>query len=331
MSSGGGGSTETVQSSEPWIGVQNYLGEVFRNAKGLYRDPAGQINPIAMTPEQRLAELQAITGGPADPAAYADYLTGLGMPGEAVTAGAQLGVTPFTPYELQAQQGLADYATGGRPPILDAASGELEAVLGGRYLTEGNPYLEGVYRAASRPVIEDFNTEILPAISAQFATSGRAGSGLHGNVVGAAADDLTRNLADMSSRLYGSNYEAERGRMMAGLGMAPGVAQLERGIDIGNLGLLGDVGAAQRDLAGQMAGLPGIANMEPWQRLSLYSDMLGQGSGFSTVTASQPYYRNRLAGSLGGGASGAGLGMMAGGPIGAAVGGGLGLLGGYFA
>lgn len=323
--SGGGGGGETTQRTEPWDYLKPHLSRLYNEGERLYK--TGAPSSAAMTPAQRLAALQKTTGGPRG-AGYADWLSGMGMPGQSVVGGAQLGVVPFTALEQQAQQGLVDYANAGQSPLMGAASGELQSVLGGQYLDAGNPHLASMYQAASRPVIEDFNTEILPALTGQFAAAGRTGSGAHQNVATAAADDLTRNLAGMSANLYGQNYEAERNRMMGAAGMAPGMAGALRQQDLGNLGLLAQVGGAERDMASQMLGLPDAASQDQWRELMMLNDIYGTGSGFSTV--STPYYQNRMAGALGGAASGAGLGLMAGGPMGAGLGAGLGLLGGYF-
>lgn len=334
MGSSSGSNTQT-ESTEPWVGVQGDLKRVFRNARQLYGDDP--INQVAMTPGERRVALRDVTGGPSGAAEYADYLDQYGAPGQDVVRGAQLGMVPFTDAEIAAQQGLIDYAGSGLPTSLRRGQAALGHTLSGQYLDEGNPYLDQLYQSASRPLIEDFNTEILPAITGQFAGAGRYGSGAHENVTLAAADDLERNLAAMSANLYGSDYEAERGRMMQAMGLAPGYGTTERQIDVGNLGLLGDVGAAQRELAGQMLTLPDQAALEPWQRLMLYNDALGAGTGFGTTTMAQPYHQNKTAGVLGGAAAGAGTGAMVGSAfpgygtiIGAGVGALAGGLGGYY-
>lgn len=353
---GGGGGGDQVQRSEPWDALKPHLNRLYNEAEGLYNE-GGPLNLGAMTPEQRLNAIQTSTGGPTDPGKYREWLNARGMPGDLVKRGAQLGIVPFDDLELEAQRGLRNYARGGLPELLtstastlgDIGSGGmspyLSDVVSGSYLDSGNPHLQGMYRAATRPAIEDFNTSVLPSLTAQFAAGGRLGSGMQANVAGAAADDLQRNLLDTSSRIYGANYEAERQRMMQGLDLAqrqqmqalalsPGVANMERSMTIGNLGLLGDVGAGRREMAGQFLGIPTEAARDPWQQLQMLNDIYGGTPGGlgTTTTQGQQMHQNRVAGALGGGLAGAGTGLMlsGGNPLGALVGGGIGLGAGLF-
>lgn len=239
---------------------------------------------------------------------------------------------------------------------------ELERMAQGEYLGS-NPHLDAMYQAASRPVIEQFRAEVLPGINSSFASVGRSGSPAHEfTVADRAVGSLGRSLTDMSANLYGSNYEAERNRQQAatsqlgnlygnaagGLGQTggqqmaaalsvPSLWQGQRAAELGNIGLLEGVGGQEAASAGALAqaasqGYQGI-NMEPWQRLGMYSDLVGGMPSSAMTGMTTPYYSNPIAGAAGGALGGAAMGSMFG-PmgmgIGAGLGGGLGLLGGYF-
>lgn len=236
---------------------------------------------------------------------------------------------------------------------------ELERMARGGYLGS-NPQLDAMYQAASRPVIEQFRAEVLPGINSSFSSVGRNGSPAHQFAVGdRAVGALGRSLTDMSANLYGQNYENERNRQQAatsqlgnlyanaagGLGQAggqqmaaalsvPSLWQGERAAELGNLGLLGSVGAQQTGTAAQLAGAAsqgyqGI-NMAPWQQLGVYSDLIGGMPSSAMSGLSGPgTSTNPMMGAAGGALGGAAMGSMFG-PWGAAAGGIIGGGLGYF-
>lgn len=262
-----------------------------------------------------------------------------------------------------------------------------QTTVSGQYLTpDSNPFLKQMAEAAGRPVIEQFQADVLPSIRSQFSMSGHTpGGSSEGFEVGRATDRLAQTLADQSANLYGQAYGQERGlqenainrlvgmgqtqgrlgldaansladiaarqgalqlgagtglvdlaqgqdRLALGaLGLLPGLVGQQYAMDVNNIGLLGQAGGAQRDLTQQLIGQQGPLMMAPWEQTQLLSGVLQPGLNFNTSTQSTPYHQNQLAGMLGGGLSGAGLGAMVGGPIGAGIGGlgGL-LLGGLF-
>jgi hypothetical protein len=130
----------------------------------------------------------------------------------------QVADTPYTPYTGATVAQLNPYQTGALDamaarayqgsPVSDAASSELTKTLQGGYLGD-NPYLSGQIDLASRDVMR--NMDALNARSGSFGNSG-------------IQQATARGIGDIATTMRGNAYNAERGRMMAGVGMAPQIA-----------------------------------------------------------------------------------------------------------
>lgn len=332
-----GGSSQpagsTTTTTEPWSGVKPYLTGLYADADRLGNQPMQTFRPSGFTRAEQMGQGAAM-----------DVARG-GIPSGVRRAETRLDDTLAGNYLDRVR------------PAFRAGQGQIQDTARGRYLSADanpfmsgdiNPYAESLYSAASRPVIESFNEETLPALTAQFAQAGQVGSPQQQAVQVDAASDLQRNLADMSSQIYGNIYESERdrmqrafegerGRMMGASGLAgqmygmergeqtramalaPQIGTLSRNIGLQNADIMSQIGGARRDLRDARGQAGVAASREPWERLNLQAQMFGSGSPF--MAQSQPYYRNRGAGMLGGAATGAGLGGMIGGPVGAGIGG----------
>lgn len=85
-------------------------------------------------------------------------------------------------------------------------------VLGGKYLDQGNPYLQGM--------IDQTNESVSSRVNSNFGAAGRYGSDYH-------TGELTKGLADAQNNLRYSNYAAERGfQNGAALGNMAGIESL---------------------------------------------------------------------------------------------------------
>lgn len=201
-------------------------------------------------------------------------------------------VTPFAPQTEQALQLTQNRALQGSP-LTAAAGGELSRTLGGDYLRQGNPYMQGAFDAAARPVTD--------AVNAQFAKSGRLNSGAY-------ADVLSRNLGEISSQMGYQNYQAERGRMQSAIPLAQ---QLAQG-DYADYAALAGVGQAregqnQRELQDQINRF-NFSQQSPIDKLARYQALISGGSFGQTGTSTQPLQTNGSANFLSGLSSIAGLG-----------------------
>lgn len=85
-------------------------------------------------------------------------------------------------------------------------------VLGGKYLDQQNPYMQGM--------IDQTNESVSNRVNSNFGSAGRYGSDYH-------TGELTKGLADAENNLRYSNYAAERGfQNGAGLANMMGIEQI---------------------------------------------------------------------------------------------------------
>lgn len=320
---GGGGSTET--RTEPWREIQD---ELARGADAAQRLMEGRptvydghdffgrpLSLAAMTPEERRAYLRESMG--VEQGGLAEALAAGGLSPEevqAVTQGTNLGVIPLTPGERQAAEmflGVGD--------TLDP----LRETVEGKYLTpDTNPYLEGMYEAASRGVTDQFQQNVLPSLRDQFTLAGQTASG-PGEQFEAehAASQVTQQLSDMAANMYGTAYERERQRQAQAMQLLPQFtdAAAQAALRGGNI---------ERVIPEAILRMPEQAAMDPWEQEAQYNQALQPGLRYGTTV--EPYSTNPLATTLGGAATGAAAGSAFG-PWGTLIGGGagafLGLLG----
>lgn len=220
-------------------------------------------------------------------------------------------VVPFSPQTETGLQAVENRATAGSPVQLGANIENMRTV-GGDYLSAGNPYFQDTVGSLYRA--------IRPNIDAQFSGAGRYGSGAHQQALASA---ITERAAPLAMQ----NYESERGRMQQASQFAPQLAAA----DYADATRLLGVGEAREAMSGQelqdLMTRWQYQQDEPGQRLARYLQMIQGGYGGES-TQSEPIYRNRLGGALGGGLAGAQLGNVFGAPqIGAGLGGLLGLFG----
>jgi hypothetical protein len=101
-------------------------------------------------------------------------------------------------------------------PVASQAAGYNSDVLSGKYLNQGNPYIQNVLRQLNEGVANDVNS--------QFEMSGRYGSGAH-------ADILSKNLANADQSVLYNDYMQQQARMDQ-------AAQQAQAGNLGNAGLL---------------------------------------------------------------------------------------------
>ena len=312
---GGGGDTTTVQ--EPWEGLQPYLSQLFSRGQRQFNrnDP---LSLAAMSGRDRERDFLSQTG-----LTSTNQLGSYALPQDAIEGGLQLGFVPFTGGEQTAIDLIQDETGAYRPNGLAGTA----ATAGGQYLTpDSNPHLRSYYDAAAEPLLENYEQRILPALQTQFSASGQAAGGpQEWGEAAYQATGLGRALSDLSASIYAPAYQQERQLMEGALARLPQMALSEQTEALRQVDAAARLGQVERGMADvALSGLEESA-MDPWRQLQLYSGVLQPGLNFSQTTT--PYHENRLGGMLGLGATGAGLGMMFGGPWGAAAGGvaGLGL------
>lgn len=217
-------------------------------------------------------------------------------------------VVSFSPQSEQALQGIEQRAAAGSP-ILQAGQEAVRSTAAGDYLNP-NPHFDKAINAAIRPMTENFNENIMPGIASTFSNAGAGGygSGLHMQAATSAADDLGRNIADMTGGLAYQNYSDERSKQLGAAQLAPGMAAA----DYGDLSQLQNVGAMRESQAG--AELTddidrfNFSQSEPRRRLAEYMALVSGGNpGGGTSTTTQPIYSNGLANGLGAASTAAGI------------------------
>jgi hypothetical protein len=159
--------------------------------------------------------------------------------------------------------GYANQAAGG-----NLGQDQLAAVAQGKYTdANSNPYLRDMVNAALRPVSEQYATSTAPTLDARFSAGGRYGSGAADQAAGSARDAFARNLGEISTGMYGKEYQFERGQQdtaataydqarRAGLGL--GMTGLGAAGNLVDQGLRTVASAAGANLTGQTAGLAGL-------------------------------------------------------------------------
>lgn len=219
-------------------------------------------------------------------------------------------VVPFAPQTEQALNGIQQRATNGSP-LTQAGQGYAQDTLDGKYLDQGNPYLDATFNKAAQAT--------QASLEGQYAGTGRN--------VAASLPQRTDMLTGLATQIYGGAYDAERNRQQ---GVLPYVNPLAES-DYRDLSALQGVGAQVEDLSGRYmqdnARRWDTEQNRPGAALDSYLQRIGGNMG---TTQSTPIYRNKTAGAVGGAMAGAQLGSQIYPGWGTAIGAvGGGLLGGY--
>jgi len=186
-----------------------------------------------------------------------------------------LGSQPFQPYGGQRFADLNDTQTQGLDMVrnravngsatMNNAEGALNQIIGG----QSNPYLDAMVNKAQGNVLGNAN-----------AAAGRSGSFGNSGIAEAAA----RQMGDVATSMYGGAYEADAGRRMQALGMAPtfGNAAYQ---DAGQLLNAGQVQQDQ-DQQGLDFGYQQFqeAQNKPYKDLAAMSGVFGSNLGSTSTT-----------------------------------------------
>ncbi len=235
-------------------------------------------------------------------------------------------VAPFAPETEEALSLTAQRARAGSP-LTTAAQQQLQATIEGQGV---NPFLGGAVEAATAPLFERFQSEIVPGLASTFERAGRTGSPASQAAQERAATALGRGVSEQAARLAFGSAEAERGRQLQAVGAAPQLAN----VDFANLQRLAQVGGTRENLAQEQIGEQQARfQFEQNSRAAQINQLINQlqgtvtpGAGISTIFGPG---KNRLTAGLGGAIAGGSAGSIFG-PPGAIIGAGLGGLGGAF-
>jgi len=148
----------------------------------------------------------------------------------------------------------------GAQPTLEAAQkaymsslGQLGQTAAGGFL-QGSPMQQRAIEAATRPITQQFQSQILPGISSGFSRAGRYGSGAMQRAQAAATEAYGRALGDVGTNIAYQDYTRERGLQQQAQLAQSALAQAAPSFFQSSFlpaQALGQVGAAREAIAAQ--------------------------------------------------------------------------------
>lgn len=171
-----------------------------------------------------------------------------------------------------------------------------------------NPNLQGAIDAATRPITQNLNENILPGIRADAVTSGNFGGSRQGVAEGIAARGASQAIGDTASKLVQNEYDTNVNAQLKALGLLPTVqgAQTAEGTTTSGVG---DVRQAMNQA--QLNQNVGNFNFDQYAPFLQSKDIVSllQGlPGGTTVSTGNTPQANPWTQALGGAAAGASLG-----------------------
>lgn len=209
--------------------------------------------------------------------------------------------TPYAPFNtvvspsqstLSALGGIEQRAMAGSP-LTQAAQTQAQRTISGDYLS-GSPFFTGAFKAATRPLEQQFEQNI-GNIRSKASAAGRYGSGAQTALEGRATEALATGMSDIAGKLAYENYAAERARQEAAIANAPSMAAADYA-DLSKLLAAGTTreGYTQAEIADQLARYQYAA---PESRLSTFlTGVYGAPAG---SVQERPIYENKSQQGLG--------------------------------
>lgn len=246
-------------------------------------------------------------------------------------------VLPFNALQNQAQQGAVNQAMGPLMGFTQNMMGASQFLNSDALNPDTNPWLKATAQAAIRPISENLTQTVLPNVRSQsYADGFFGGSGQH-TAESQAINLATRNMGDVTGKIYGDAYQQGMDNMVKNLALAPQTAQMS----LFPWQVMEGVGGQQysRDTAaaGDAFNRAMMAQQMPYLAAKdVLGVMMGMGTGStSTTSGGGTSLGGILSGGMGGAATAGALGAMPGmsfmgGPWGMAAGAGLGALAAAF-
>jgi len=312
---GGGTSTQT---NAPWGPMQPFLLNAAGATQNLYNQGLPGMWSGQYLPDQSPQTTGAVQG--------ITNITNSGVPQGVIQAGANAaqnlasGTSPGQQYlqnvlntggaGMQYAQGLpGQMGTGNAAQA--AAQNAMVPIASGQNLAQ-NPYLNSMYQQASTPLIQQWQNQVAPGISAMFSAAGRFGGAADPNrAMGATTNQsltsLGNALGTLGSNLYGNAYGQGLNQQtnilnsLANLGTTQSGQQINLGSLFGQLQGQ-NTNAAQAMNQAQLGGATALPNMAN----AMYSPYAALGAAGQTMdafnTANQTYRENLYNYMNGGGA-----------------------------
>jgi hypothetical protein len=150
--------------------------------------------------------------------------------------------------------GLSQQAFGAQPGVAQA-QGYATDVLGGKYLGQGNPYMN--------QMLDQTRQNVGNAVNSTFSMAGRTGGGNH-------AERAGQGMANAENQFRYQDYSAERDRMGQAASLLPSLTA-----------------AQYAGISPYLQATQTAANL-PYAGLGALSPLLGAGSGAGSQTQNQP-------------------------------------------
>lgn len=229
---GGGGKTKDVQTSATLLNPSGQAQFDFagNQLQGLFNSPVPSVGFDSSGIQGALGDLRGFSGTGAAKAAL-DRLAGFSGTAAAKNALNTLGAFKGTPEAFRTLAALEEFGRREQGFVTDARNAVLSFDEGfqsqalpllleaaqGKFLTEegGNPFIRDLINVAQRPVIENFNEQVLPGILSTFAGTGGVGSSLRASFTAQNARDLQRTLGDIGTTIGFNVFESERAKQLA--------------------------------------------------------------------------------------------------------------------
>lgn len=217
-------------------------------------------------------------------------------PYQAYTGQKMADIAPETMYGLGAT---AERAAIGSPLMRATQQNQLATVQGDFMSPDSNPYL----RANVNQALGDVQSRV----NSQFGGT-NFGTTAH-------QETLARALGDQANQMYGANYANERTNQMRSAMFAPQLAQSDYADAQALLGVGDAYRALEQEQLNQSLADWTEMQQDPYKKLDTLASTIATASGgyqSSSSSAPNPYQTSPVAGMIGGGMAGYGLGSMAG-------------------
>lgn len=246
-----------------------------------------------------------------DPALQPYLQMGLQRAQQLFLTGQQPQLFPGQMYVSPSEQTLAalsqqEALARGAQPTLEAAQkaymsslGQLGQTAAGGFL-QGSPMQQRAIEAATRPITQQFQSQILPGISSGFSRAGRYGSGAMQRAQAAATEAYGRALGDVGTNIAYQDYTRERGLQQQAQLAQSALAQAAPSFFQASFmpaQALGQVGAAREAIAAQPLQEQiqrfQYGQQLPYQQLqgflsSVYGTPMGQSQAIIPQTQTNP-------------------------------------------
>ena len=225
-----------------------------------------------------------------------------------------------------AGQEMALGAAGTQGQLASSGATANNFLLGDIWNPSSNSNLQGAIDATVRPITENYQQVVRPAIRDNFEAAGQQFGGSRRNIAeGLAANSYMRNVGDASSKLVQNEYDTNINAQLKALGLLPQTQAAQMAPALTTSGV-GDVRQAlAQALLGEQVGNFNYDQLAPFLQSKEIMSLLARIPGGTTVSTGNNASPNMAMSTLGGAASGASLGSIAG-PPGMAVGAGIGAL-----